>query len=101
MQNVPTAIAGHSLGGAMAVLAAYDIVDLYPWKSVSVYTVGAPRPGNQAFADKYDAKVPDTWHLINPSVRSNCIRQDNAYAAEVQASQPISNHTGSLVSLVA
>ena len=55
----------------MAVLAAYDIVDLYPWKSVSVYTVGAPRPGNQAFADKYDAKVPDTWHIINPSVRPN------------------------------
>lgn len=53
----------------MAVLAAYDIVDLYPWRHVQVYTVGAPRPGNQAFADKYDAKVPDTWHVINPAVR--------------------------------
>ena len=26
----------------MAVLAAYDFVDLCPWKSVQVYTIGAP-----------------------------------------------------------
>lgn len=60
--------AGHSLGGAMAVLAAYDIAELCPWKSVQVYTVGAPRPGNKAFADRYNARVPDTWHVINPKV---------------------------------
>ncbi|KAL0040544.1 hypothetical protein WJX77_010258 [Trebouxia sp. C0004] len=58
-------VTGHSLGGVMAVLAAYDFVDLCPWKSVQVYTIGAPRPGNKAFADKYDAKVPDTWHVMN------------------------------------
>ncbi|DBA79451.1 TPA: hypothetical protein ACH3X2_007723 [Trebouxia sp. C0005] len=58
-------VTGHSLGGAMAVLAAYDFVDLCPWKSVQVYTIGAPRPGNKAFSDKYEAKVPDTWHVMN------------------------------------
>lgn len=58
-------VTGHSLGGVMAVLAAYDFVDLCPWKSVQVYTIGAPRPGNKAFADKYEAKVPDTWHVMN------------------------------------
>jgi len=52
----------------MAVLAAYDFVDLCPWKSVQVYTIGAPRPGNKAFADKYEAKVPDTWHVMNSRV---------------------------------
>ena len=52
----------------MALLAAYDIVDLFAFKSVQVYTVGAPRPGNKAFADKYEAKLPDTWHVINPKV---------------------------------
>ncbi len=52
----------------MAVLAAYDFVDLCPWKSVQVYTIGAPRPGNKAFADKYEAKVPDTWHVMNSQV---------------------------------
>lgn len=60
--------AGHSLGGVMAVLAAYDISDLCPWRSVQVYTVGAPRPGNKAFANKYEARVPDTWHVINITV---------------------------------
>ena len=57
----------------MAVLAAYDIVDLFPWHSCQVYTVGAPRPGNKAFAAKYQAKVPATWHIINPRVR--CVLQ--------------------------
>ena len=61
---------GHSLGGVMAVLAAYDIADLFPWLSLQVYTVGAPRPGNRAFAKQYEAKVPDTWHVINDRVRS-------------------------------
>lgn len=60
--------AGHSLGGAMAVLAAYDIADLHQWGSLQVYTVGAPRPGNASFAAQYNAKVPHTWHIINPQV---------------------------------
>ena len=54
----------------MAVLAAYDIASLFPWQSVQVYTVGAPRPGNRAFAKQYNAKVPDTWHIINERVRT-------------------------------
>ena len=54
----------------MAVLAAYDIAHLCPFNSVQVYTVGAPRPGNKAFAAKYDARVPATWHIINPKVSS-------------------------------
>lgn len=52
----------------MAVLAAYDIAHLFPRQSIQVYTVGAPRPGNQAFAKKYQSKVPATWHIINPKV---------------------------------
>ena len=53
----------------MAVLAAYDIADMLPWRSVQVYTVGAPRPGNKAFAEQYLAKAPDTWHIMNATVR--------------------------------
>ena len=42
--------AGHSLGGALAMLAAFDLAPLFPWGSVEVHTIGAPRPGNAAFA---------------------------------------------------
>ena len=49
--------AGHSLGGALAVLAAWDLAQLFPWASLKVYTVGAPRPGNHAFA-KVTAHLP-------------------------------------------
>ncbi len=49
----------------MAILAAYDIAGLGLWRSMRVYTFGAPRPGNRAFARLYDNKVPDTWHIMN------------------------------------
>lgn len=62
-------ITGHSLGGAMAVLCAYDMstrasaatIDV----DVSCYTFGAPRVGNHAWARLYDNEVPDTWQIIN------------------------------------
>ncbi len=65
-------VAGHSLGGALANLAAYDIVKglkLVDRKTtVSCYTFGAPRVGNYAFAHEYTTNVPDTWSIINDQV---------------------------------
>jgi len=37
--------AGHSLGGALATLAAYDIAIALPSAHVAVYTFGSPRRG--------------------------------------------------------
>ena len=48
--NSSCARAGHSLGGALATLAAYDIVKGCPNVDVACYTYGAPRTGNRAFA---------------------------------------------------
>ena len=42
--------AGHSLGGALATLAAYDLKSRFRRLPVHVYTFGAPRTGNKAFA---------------------------------------------------
>lgn len=67
--NQPGGGAGHSLGGAMANLAAVDIAKMREWAAVKVYTVGAPRPGNHAYARMYNQVVPDTWGIINDLVR--------------------------------
>ena len=49
--------AGHSLGGALAQLAAHDVQTefkrAHPRLWVSCYTLGSPRVGNRAFADTF------------------------------------------------
>lgn len=67
------AYAGHSLGGALATLAAYDIRKQLldrDKKCVEVvcYSFGAPRTGNHNFARDYNRMVPDTWSVINDQV---------------------------------
>ena len=64
---------GHSLGGALATLAAFDIRKqlLESGQSdaqVVCYTFAAPRTGNHAFAREFNAVVPDTWSVINDQV---------------------------------
>ncbi|KAA6428794.1 MAG: hypothetical protein FRX49_01669 [Trebouxia sp. A1-2] len=59
-------ITGHSLGGALATLAAYDICKQLQASNkqdveVMCYSFGAPRTGNHAFAADYNRVVPDTW----------------------------------------
>ena len=55
------AITGHSLGAAMAVLAAYDLLnDNGDWKIHRVYTYGQPRVGNEAFAAAFTQQLADS-----------------------------------------
>ncbi|KAK9814385.1 hypothetical protein WJX72_004954 [[Myrmecia] bisecta] len=62
-------VTGHSLGGALATLAAYDIATALKAAGIrfriACYTYGAPRTGNHAFARDYERVVPDTWSVIN------------------------------------
>ncbi|KAL6767805.1 hypothetical protein ACKKBF_B36685 [Auxenochlorella protothecoides x Auxenochlorella symbiontica] len=58
-------VTGHSLGGALGMLCAYDVARAHPGLDVSCYTFGTPRVGNRAFADLYGGLVPDTWHVVN------------------------------------
>ncbi len=69
--------AGHSLGGALATLAAYDIQKRLQEAGqakvhVVCYSFGAPRTGNHAFAKDYNQMVPDTWSIINDQVIVAC-----------------------------
>ena len=66
-ERVRVLCTGHSLGGAVAQLASFDIVrDLGVTPDrISCYTFGCPRIGNRALAAEFDEVVPDTWHVIN------------------------------------
>ncbi|GAB4816055.1 hypothetical protein N2152v2_003101 [Parachlorella kessleri] len=63
---------GHSLGGALATLASYDVAkEAERLRSegldvqVQLYTFGAPRPGNHAFARDFLRMVQDAWDVIH------------------------------------
>ena len=59
-------LSGHSLGGALATLAAHDLqLEFGFGPNLHCYTFGAPRTGNHAFATESGRLVPETWHVIN------------------------------------
>ncbi|XEC93643.1 Mbeg1-like protein [Paenibacillus tarimensis] len=58
-------VTGHSLGGALAVLAAPDIAVNTAHKRPHVYTFAAPRAGDPKFVRMFNAKVPVCWRIYN------------------------------------
>ncbi|MGE6486921.1 lipase family protein [Paenisporosarcina sp. NPDC076898] len=58
-------IAGHSLGGGLAVLAALDIAVNTGFKNPSVYTYGSPRAGDPIFASTFDQRVKNSDRIYN------------------------------------
>ncbi|RDA88767.1 hypothetical protein CP532_4026 [Ophiocordyceps camponoti-leonardi (nom. inval.)] len=56
-------VTGHSLGGALASLAAMSMIgsDI----KVDLVTFGQPRTGNQAYADFVDKKAPDVMRVTH------------------------------------
>jgi len=59
----PIYATGHSLGGALAMLAAYDLKINFNLPVV-VYSYGAPRVGNFTFATMYNSHVPATFRVV-------------------------------------
>lgn len=57
-------ITGHSLGGAMAVLCALDMKEIFGNVDV-LYAFGQPRVGNQKFADFIQAQVPNYYRIVH------------------------------------
>ena len=55
------ALAGHSLGGALATLAAYDLATELGLPHVQCITFGAPRVGNSVFVSDYNRHVFNAW----------------------------------------
>lgn len=63
-RNAPIYVTGHSLGGAIAIVAALDIHSTYG-NSIKLYTFGEPRVGNGAFASFVNSQIPDTFRVIH------------------------------------
>lgn len=57
-------VTGHSLGGAMAILCAADLKNLFG-NVDSTYTFGQPRVGNPAFASWFQSTHPNTFRLVD------------------------------------
>ncbi|KAH3724911.1 hypothetical protein DPMN_050738 [Dreissena polymorpha] len=60
-------VTGHSLGGAMASLAAYALVtrNVVDKRRLFLYTYGMPRVGNKEYAYYHDRLVSNSWRIIN------------------------------------
>jgi len=62
-------ITGHSLGGALATLAAASLVEKYPAIGIEVsgvYTFGSPRVGDGTFREAFNSKLGDrTFRVVN------------------------------------
>jgi len=60
---------GHSLGGALATLCAFDMrctLGLSPHQ-ISLYTYGSPKVGNRPFARRFSAAIPHSFRVVNRS----------------------------------
>ncbi|MCM3619606.1 lipase family protein [Sutcliffiella horikoshii] len=58
-------ITGHSLGGALATLFSLDCALNSKCESVIMYSFGAPRVGDEAFAKLYNETVPASIRFVN------------------------------------
>lgn len=65
--NKPILVTGHSLGGALAVLAAYALQQAQrEYRIVGIVTFGQPRVGDPAFAQGCDRLFgPSYWRVVN------------------------------------
>lgn len=58
-------ITGHSLGGALATIAAPFLAELFPSKSIKCISFGAPRVGNHHFVEWFRDKVETNVRIVN------------------------------------
>ncbi len=59
-------VTGHSLGGATALLGAYDIAkNVMPGVPLEVTTFAGPRTGTGIFVDSINHLIPVCWRIVN------------------------------------
>ncbi len=65
--KIPLLIAGHSLGAALATLAAMDLALLYPklQPNLHLYTYASPRVGDREFVEAHSNLIPNHYRIVN------------------------------------
>lgn len=64
--NCRIILTGHSLGGALATIAAADlIVNKYAGSRLSLYTYGSPRVGNVEFVTWFNNQIKDSFRVTH------------------------------------
>lgn len=61
-------VTGHSLGGAIATIAALDLqynLVQHTNQPIQLYTFGAPRVGNSALVESFRRRVPQSYRFVN------------------------------------
>lgn len=69
---------GHSLGGAVAIIAAVKFNEQHSGKAVKVYTFGQPRVGDGDYAKYVDSKVTNFFRVVH---RKDLVPHKPAYLA--------------------
>lgn len=65
-KNLPTYVTGHSLGSAIATLAALNVkMDAQSPDDVCMYNYASPRVGDDTFVKAYNQQVPDSFRVVN------------------------------------
>lgn len=65
--NCAITVTGHSLGGALATIAALDLqynITRHTGQAIQVYTFGAPRVGNTALVNSFRQRVPESHRFV-------------------------------------
>ncbi|MUG91358.1 DUF2974 domain-containing protein [Scytonema sp. UIC 10036] len=64
---LPCYICGHSLGAALATLAAIDIALNFPQHkpNLRLYTYASPRVGDPVFAQTHSQLIPNSYRIVN------------------------------------
>ena len=93
-RNVPCYITGHSLGGAVATLAAMEIALNVPHirPQLQLYTYASPRIGDRIFAQTHSQLIPNSYRIVNLSdsvplvppiaIENNFVRANYAHVGQ-------------------
>lgn len=63
-ENPSIVVCGHSLGGALATICAFDISLQYNFDDLTVYNFGCPRVGNRKFAHVVNERIPKLFRVV-------------------------------------